>query len=259
MVPLNGLKKQQKIVDKYMCNEHIFSLYLKKLSFSLINNEIIIHDQDIIRRITKVLRLGIDDSCIVFDDICSYQIRITKIEKSSLVGNSESRKFIEFQKPEITLLLPLVDREQMEIAFYSAAQQGVKNIQVLSWKKSHSSWGKPHDFERAQRIMISACEQSKSFSLPKLNQTIVSGIEYLASCKDTNIVIVDTWGLPAAEAIEKCKLTSNISLCFGPEGGFIDYEVDMLKKFSICSMKLTQSILRSCDAMVLALGIIRTF
>ena len=72
----------------------------------------------------------------------------------------------------IILFMPLIDKVYRENIFYSCAQQGIINIIPVLYKNSTSKFNIKLEVDRINKIMISACEQSKQFNIPKIENIL---------------------------------------------------------------------------------------
>lgn len=237
-------------------DKHLFALYLKS-DFKINKNFLYIHDDEIVRRIKKIVRLAANDSCIFFTNTHIYNVILKKID---LISKKIEAEIVKTENPaqqnKITVFLPLLEKGQMEEAFYSIAQQSISDIYIIKYAKSDSLWGSKNDYERAERIMIAAAEQSKSCMIPILHSEIINFTE-LKWNNIKNIVVIDTHGQKAFDCIEKISSKDSTAIFVGPEGGFAENEKEILNQKSFITMRLSKTILRSCDAIALSLGIIR--
>ncbi|MBM3887238.1 RNA methyltransferase, partial [Candidatus Dependentiae bacterium] len=108
-----------------------------------------------------------------------------------------------------------------------------------------------------RNIMIAACEQAKQFTLPSIT-TPISFEQAMTIAADTKIIF-DSNGASYKDLLVTCKKASSVAVLFGPEGGLIDQEITAAQTSGFISTQLTKTILRSEDAPLLGIGILRTF
>jgi 16S rRNA (uracil1498-N3)-methyltransferase len=241
--------------------KHIFSLYTHRLpaqdSLSA-GNSILISDIDIWHRTFNVLHLEEGDQIIVFDGLNSVQVSVTMSRKKGIFsGIIQEVLPVVALLPKIHLYQGLLRREAFDEVAYFAAQMGVTTFTPVLCKKVQRGWGGAKEIDRLRKVMIAACEQSKQFILPCINDPVdisslrkESGAAFF--CEDT--------GDPFFEFLQnmhKIKPTE-ISIAVGPEGGFTLSEQDMLKSRGFSSYALTPSILRSQEAVAVCVGAIRS-
>jgi len=166
-----------KRIKEETSEKHIFALYIESLSSLLQKSaaqaELIIVDEQLFHRIITVLRLQMNDRCILFDRIMHATCVLAGfIGKKQLHFNILSQKTNTIYTPEITFLLPVLKRDDYENALYTLVELGVNTIQLVFTQKTASHWDAMRDTERARRIMIAAAEQSKNFAFPTFKQPI---------------------------------------------------------------------------------------
>ncbi len=257
-------------------SKHIFSIYLEDLFrtlnvFSdylsdLIQNSVLeIKNKAIHTRVTQVLRLNkLDNKVILFDD--NFNIKIELLEQTfknnktiyfKILEKNENKKIY----PEIILCPSVVKRQALEEIVYSAAAMGATKILPIVAHKSYSKFNFEQERSRLKKIMIAACEQSKNFVLPEICAPI-SFSNFLTEFDSSNIhkIFFDLDGQVITSLISElddCK-NNKIVLFFGPEGGFTDLEVNLLKENKFNSVSLTTTILRAEHAVALGLGMFRS-
>jgi len=239
--------------------KHIFSLfssqqfgYLKTAeNFSLNNDELY-------RRLYKILRLGPGQEVILFDGKQQATIVLSQSNKKGLVeGYIKNLLATKTLYPRIDLYIGLTKKDAFKEIVYFAAQMGVSSIIPLLTEKTQRSWGNDKEKEKLEKIMLSACEQAKQFIIPSLS----SPISMCQALKNTNGITLffEAHGKPLLPFIQKkTDVLQSLSLFIGCEGGLTEREQDRLKKAGAHCYKLTPMTLRSQEAVVVILGIIRT-
>ena len=243
--------------------KHEFALFVENLS-SLVaqkkeKNEFILVDEALVHRIATILRLQVGDVCTFFDQKIHVQCLIV-----AFVGKKQIQTTIQLKQPnkvlvpEITFLLPLLKRDDYEKALYSLAETGVTTIQLVTTKKTSTSWAGNKDKERAERILISAAEQSKHFSIPVLKSPVA-----LSLAIQTNIqkkIFFDAQGVDFFTSMTNLynEKPQQIMILVGPEGDLSSEEKNMVKEQGFVFCALTPTILRSVQAVALSAGFVRS-
>lgn len=248
--------------SQHPSEKHQFALFYTNLSgflHSAQNKSFSLTDPNLVHRITSILRLGIGESLVLFDQSLHAQVTIADIVKhKSIRFELDYKKHNLIYKPEITVLLPLLKKDSFETALYSLAEIGVTTIQLLITHKSQQRWT-PKDQERAQKILIAAAEQSKNFALPTL-KTPLNLHDFL---KESNTfdakIFFDPVGILLSQTLQKITQPKHIALAIGPEGDLINEEKELLRSAGFVFSSLTPTILRACQAAALGAGIIRSF
>lgn len=244
--------------------KHLFALHHDDLADEIagvaIGKEITIADPELAHRIITILRLAVGESLILFDATSNATVSLAGSVKNKLVKvilKEKSKNVI--CKPEITFLLPLLKKESLELSLYSLTEMGVNTIQLIYTQKSQQRWGQK-EHERAQKIILSAAEQSKNFGYPRLiaPQSISSLLDHVS--KDSKKLFFDPAGNAIETQLSVIKNTKQpIILAIGPEGDLTSQEKELLKKTGFIFTALTPTILRASQAAALAAGIIRSY
>lgn len=71
-------------------------------------------------------------------------------------------------------------------------------------------------------------------------------------------ILFDSNGIPYRELLPQCKKTSQLTVLFGPEGGLTEQEIIIAQAAGFTSTQLTTNILRSEDAPLVGIGLLRT-
>ena len=241
-------------------NKHIFALYAPALSLSMAhkkNDLISLHDKDLYKRIFNVLRLEESDQVILFDknyhaEIC---LSTTQQDKNMIVGAVALIEKNVAPAPDITLYQCVTKKNVFEDIVYTATQMGVQTIIPVISEKSERKW-EPRETERLEKIIVAAIEQSKSFFFPHIAPAQKLSDILKAKIRGTNILF-DAHG-QAARTLLEVSNNQQINVMLGAEGGLTDNELASLCANGFSSYALTTSILRSRDAALVGLGLLRS-
>ncbi len=243
---------------------HEFAVYYKELSKDLALMRgpfLILKDADLIHRITRVLRLSVDSRCILFDRDMHVRTVVSAITPKELTLELSERIINPIIKPYIRFLLPLLKKEDMEIAIYSLAELGINEIQIVTTAKVQRAWSGKKEYERLERIIIAAAEQSKCYHYPLLKEPISfkQSLELFASHKDP-FFFFDPTGQQALTTIQYYAKTlfPSCTLMIGPEGDLTHQEKQDLTNNKIQFCALTPTILRACQAAAIGAGLFRS-
>jgi len=161
--------------------------------------------------------------------------------------------------PKIDVFLPVLKRDDFHDALYAMVELGASSVQLVTTQKAQYSWSGAKDIERAQRVMISAAEQSKNYSLPTLFEP-VSLEQAINNSGDARKIFFDPKGKPLLEVLQEAKKSqeNRFILLVGPEGDLSDSEKSLLQSNNVVFCALTPTILRSIHAISLGLGVFRS-
>lgn len=232
--------------------KHQFALYIPDISTG--TNECI--DELLLHRIIHVIRLNVGEHCMVFNRDVHAQAKIITIDKKAIVFNVETLIPNQILKPPIHFFLPLLKRESLEQAVYGLTELGVTEIYLTRTEKSLKIISEKQ-FNRLHKIIIAAAEQSKNFAFPTLKSP--SELSDVVKQLPKQSIFFD----PAGESFEKIlnQLDTNIGpigLLIGPEGDLTSPEKELLKQHKVAFSRLTPTILRSFQAAIVGVGIIRS-
>ena len=248
--------------------KHTFAFYKKDISVLLVGKKIgsicSFKDTEFYNRLIRVVRIHADDCFILFDEKVHATISVHEdmINKKrfiigTIVDVKQNKKLI----PEVTLAVGLLKKDAWEQVVYFAAQMGATRLIPILSEKVQRSFDAQKEFERLQKIMISACEQSKNFVFPEiseqqnlsdfLNQTNKDCVKRI--CFDEH---ADSF-FNVLDDLHKKKY-GEIVLLIGCEGGFSESEIQQIKSMQFSFTSLTPTILRSVEAVAVGLGVVRS-
>ena len=225
-------------------------ILLEKSDF--INNaQVIIKDKKKFKHILKVLKANVGDSIKIglINDLLGIGIisNIDKTEKTIVLEVELNKK--PPKKINTTLILAMVRPKSLKKALHIAIAMGIKNIIIIkTWKVDKSYWSSPILFENSlNEIAIEALEQAKDTIMPKI---IIKKL-FKPFIEDELSPLMETKrGIVAHPIAQNSFFDINTTLsdidylAIGPEGGFIDYEIDKFKNIGFEVLKLNERILR---------------
>lgn len=243
---------------------HEFSIYseLVKNAVSLKALDIFeISNKEFYHRVIKILRLDVNDKIILFNSRFHIKCIIHKISKDGL--ELKIQKIFENRslKPEIFWMLPLLKKEAFEDCLYTLTEMGAQEIQPIITRKSQQL--APYlESDRVKNIMITAAEQSKQFILPNVRnpETLDKIFKSLEETAKGSKIFFDPNGLNSSDIVENLKKekSTKIICAIGPEGDLTETEKQLFKDNNFQFCKLTETVLRAKQAVVVATGILRS-
>ncbi len=226
---------------------------VEKLEYDC-NTEIYYH-------LTKVLRCKVSTNVEICDNKgrC-YLYEVISIDANKIVFNQieELTKKTELDF-ELVLIVSLLKNSNFELVLQKAVELGVTTIIPLETSRTivKSSNFKANKFDRFNKIVLEAAEQSKRCLLPKILP--VCKIDDLKNLNYENMLV-------AYEVTKSCKslfkklseTTGDYAIVIGPEGGFSKEEITRLNSFGFECVSLGSRILRAETAAISAIGVIST-
>ncbi len=245
--------------------KHEFALFVPSLSSLVhqkdVGNSIVLSDETVVHRIATVLRLRPSDQCIFFDrDIQAIVEIMGFVGKKQIQVKIESVQKNLVLQPSVTFLLPMLKRDDYAAALYALTEVGVSTIQLIFTHKTPHQWSRDKDNERAQRIIISAAEQSKNFTYPQLQEPIT--LE--AALQKYNAASVKFFFDPEGKHLFDVMNAlhndqpKDILLLIGPEGDLNSEEKRMVQVNQFIFCALTPTVIRAVQAATLGAGFVRS-
>ncbi len=170
------------------------------------------------------------------------------IEKMSQ-DSCQIRVMLSSQPPDpipLKLILALPRPKMFRRILQAVTSLGVKEIHLInSWRVEKSFWKSPVlSDESIYHQMILGLEQSKDTLLPKIEfHRFFKGFvenKLPLICQDTNCITAH----PKSDQLCPMAVDEPATLVIGPEGGFIDKEIESLEKIGFNSYHLGNRILR---------------
>lgn len=244
-------------------NRHEFAFYLPELSqliSSASNCEVItIANQDVVHRISHIVRMEPGHACVVFDHERQARLVLQQyVGKKSIIFLVSGTTLLAKLTPAITVLLPLLKKDDFEAALYGLVEMGATTIQPVITHKVQRTWGKDKELERINKIMIAAAEQSKHYALPAVHDPLP--FEKVLTLPDGAKIYFDPAGDELWHVMTnlRTKKPSELFIMIGPEGDLTDAEKKQLKDSGFIFCALTPTVLRAVQAVQLGLGIMRS-
>jgi 16S rRNA (uracil1498-N3)-methyltransferase len=242
-------------------SKHEFALYYNALNQlkPIINQQISITDADLMHRMAQVLRLHANDEIILFGAAMHLRMRIDSVNKKAISGTVLMLERNVPLQPELTVWLPALKREALEMAVDAVTQMGATTIALTYCAKSRHNLAEK-DMQRLHKIAIAACEQSKQFAVPTLVAPMQLADRIGQLTTDQQLFFFDPAGVPAYSLHEQLKAhTSACIVMVGPEGDLTTQEKDMLCAAHAQFVALTPTVLRAEQAIALAVGLVRCY
>lgn len=200
---------------------------------------------DDIYHIKTVMRMKENEKIIVVYENIPYLCELENINQNLIVNIKEQLEIRNDKLPKITLIIPLLKEQKMDLILQKATELGVseiipvilsRSIIKIDGKKENSK------IDRWMRIVKEASEQSHRNEIPTI--TNVKKIEEL-ELKDLNIVC------STRERANNIKYTlknnsscGTINVVVGPEGGLTEKEEEILLKKGFEAVTLGTRIMR---------------
>ena len=224
-------------------------------------NQIITLDEFASHHALRVMRVKVNDFLILFNgDGFEYRGRVSDINKKTINVEILSKEKNNSESPiNINLFQSISSNEKMDMVIQKATELGVSSIQPIFTSRSTIKLSLDRTKKRLihwKQVSISACEQSGRSKIP----TIKSPIEFdqISEGIKTNSLnlLLHPDNLEESSNLPN-EYSGDINVFIGPEGGFSQDEVLLLKKQNCINIKLGPRILRTETAPLAIISILQ--
>ena len=207
--------------------------------------------------LVRVLRLDVGDSCVLFNgDGCDYRARLLSAQKRGAEVEIVERIELANESPlRITLVQGIARGEKMDLILQKATELGVATIAPVITDRTEVKL----DGERSDKkmnhwrgVLAAACEQCGRARLPEILEP-QSLAKYAGSDGNERRLVLDP---ESARSLADLGLSADasVSLAIGPEGGFSERDLAMLRAGGYEPVKLGPRILRTETAGMAAIA-----
>ncbi|MDC0976775.1 16S rRNA (uracil(1498)-N(3))-methyltransferase [bacterium] len=224
-------------------------------------NQIIILDEFSSHHALRVMRVKVDDFLILFNgDGFEYRGRVSDINKKTINIEILSKEKNNNESPiNINLFQSISSNEKMDMVIQKATELGVSSIQPIFSSRSTVKLSLDRIKKRLihwRQVSISACGQSGRSKIPTIKSPIgfdrfVEGI----STNSLNLLLHPDNSKESSNLPN--KYSGDINIFIGPEGGFSQDEVLLLKKQNCINIQLGSRILRTETAPLAIIAILQ--
>lgn len=235
--------------------------FVAKEDLELENSKAYIKDEDN-HHLTKVFRAKEKDIVEVSDgEDNQYICEIETIDsKETTLKILEKSKISRESSVKVVLYQGIPKAQKMDMIIQKVTEVGVSTIYPLKMKRCVVNLKEKEDkkIDRWQKIAYEAAKQSKRGVIPKVEKslTIKEAIKSMES-NDLNIVFYEGQGVQKIKDIlrEKQDIKS-IGIFIGPEGGFDEEEITLLKDKNAFLGSLGARILRTETAGIVGASLV---
>lgn len=214
-----------------------------------ISGDKLIINSDDVNHITKVLRLGVGDEIICCDGAgFNYTAVIDKCEKK-LIECSITEKYKTETEPNVhvTLIQGIPKASKMDYIIQKTTELGISEIYPCEMSRCVAKAENGKKIERWNKIATEAAKQSGRGIVPIVHEPI-NVSEAVSLLKSANVAFVP---YECAEKsflkplLKSCDGAQNAVFMIGPEGGFDEKEISLIKDAGIPVISLGKRILRT--------------
>jgi len=207
--------------------------------------EITIDDSSLLNQWRHVFRLNTGASVVLLDNSgFEYLAQFTELTYLKAVfAILEKRKNKFLPKKEIFLFQALIKPDKFEWILEKGTELGVSHFRPVI---THRAMAKKLNLARARKIITESAEQSGRGTLPALYEPMK--LEELLSTYQFPYVAFDPSGKPWTH--KDFETTNALGVLIGPEGGWSEQELKLLRDKNIPIISLGTQILRAETAAI---------
>lgn len=207
----------------------------------------VLSDEAVIHQLRHVLRFKTGHELILLNNSgLEFRAEITRLTNDDAVFEILScEKSVRMPKRNVTLYMALSKRDSFEMILEKGTELGVAAIVPVLSERSEK---KSLNMERAQKIIREAAEQSERATLPEIHE--IKTLAEILEEKPAGIFALDPRGQHFN--IEKIggDKAGEIRVLIGPEGGWSEKEIALMKERNIPVYSLGSQILRAETAAI---------
>ena len=216
--------------------------------------------------VKNVLRLKVGDRFLVSCDGKSNLCEITAFSNDQVLLNVIEKDFLDTSLPiKISLFQGIPKTDKMELIIQKAVELGVEEIVPVEMKRcvvKIEDKKKKSKTDRWNAISESAAKQCKRSVIPSVLDVndFSSAVNYAKSFTHVVVPYESHNGMESTTStLKQIKSGDSIAVFIGPEGGFDDKEISLLKDAGAKIVSLGKRILRTETAAITAVSMLMLY
>lgn len=213
----------------------------------IIGNDVSFPD-DVVRQLTRVLRLTSGEQVVVLDNSgMEYVVTLNSVTRDSVKGCWAEKRLSDGEPDiQITLYQGLLKADKFEYVLQKGTEVGISRFVPVVCQRSIPRERGAGRMDRWQRIVTEAAEQSGRGKIPALENPI----DFSDACNEVDSAAVIPWEQEDGLGIRSWLRSSademlSLGVFIGPEGGFSEDEVGYARSKGIAPVSLGKRILRA--------------
>src|SRR3989441_2907603 len=157
---------------------------------------------------------------------------------------------------DITLLVALVKFDAFEWAIEKATELGVTTIVPLAAERSEKALlaAAAKRAERWKKILLEASQQSRRVRVPTLQSLRLLDEAFSGDSRGARLCLSERAEAPSLKTALSTVKTLSVTLATGPEGGWTDRELEVVRQNRFSEVSMGRLILRTETAVIAALA-----
>lgn len=222
------------------------------------DNEILLSNDDL-HHIKKVMRMEEEQKIECVFDNKLYLCKLTDIKNDLKIQIIEECVQNDDKFPSISLIIPYLKEQKMDLIFQKGTEIGIKNFIVVPFERSVVKYDDRKEkvkLERWKKILKEASEQSMRIDIPSITieknfdfTDNIEGLRLICSTNERNNYI--------KYSLKNHSNYDKITLVIGPEGGIAHKEEEMLEAKGFEKITLGTQIMRVETVPIFLASVIR--
>ena len=229
----------------------------------LTDEVVVLADEDH-RYLTRVLRLGVDDTVTLFDGkSVEATARITRVGPRALELKIEERHAVSaIDRPHVTVIQALAKGDKLDLVVQKATELGAARIIPVTTTRAiqrldANTLRTMSRRSRWQKIAREAARQSGRLDVPEVEAVTALTTAMQASPKDAlKLLLWEGARQTTLRSVLPDEPPQQIVIAVGPEGGFTVEEVEAARHAGFTPVGLGPRILRTETAALVVLAIL---
>lgn len=216
-------------------------------------SNIVLSSEDM-HHIVNVLRLGCEEFEVVFDGFV-YRTHIESNKPLNVIWTNKTE--IIPSKTKVFLGLSLIKGDKLELSLQKCTELGVDGFYLFESSRIIAKFSNENankKIERFNKIVREAAQQSRRTTIPEV-QYIGKMTNLFSYKKELNMVAYENAETASLKNIKDAKNYDSL-IIIGPEGGFSEEEILLLKDNNFEVVSLGKNILRAETAPIYLASVI---
>ena len=157
---------------------------------------------------------------------------------------------------DITLLVALVKFDAFEWAIEKATELGVTTIVPLAAERSEKALltAAAKRADRWKKVLLEASQQSRRVRVPTLQSLRLLDEAFSGDSRGARLCLSERAEAPSLKTALSTVKTLSVTLAIGPEGGWTDRELEVVRQNRFSEVSMGRLILRTETAVIAALA-----
>jgi 16S rRNA (uracil1498-N3)-methyltransferase len=202
-------------------------------------NTFTIQDEEVVRQISRVLKLEVGESVVIKTDETAFEGVIQQVSREEVTISNLKEKIQDISFKKISLFFCIPKKDKFETILEKCTEIGVTDFYPVISSRTVKT---DINTERSEKIIQEASEQAQRIDTPILHE--IQGLEDIV--KEYRPAVFDVEGVEFKKG--ENKAIQNILI--GPEGGFTPEEIKMFKEHRLDIYKIGHTVLKTETAAI---------